>query len=234
MKVYIKCIYLTAIVFLLANPVFGQMIFSPFSGLLNNEIYTTDSVFYRYGIFAGSSGCKVVNKTIETRNDSIFLNTCIHQGILAHPCDVFDTLLIAQNLSKGDYILVHYSHLGSFHIPEDTLCQLFSSAPTNHDTAYYSFTVLATTATGEPVVSAFNIYPNPFSDNILVETNFERSPSSDVRVSIISINGEILFNGRMDKYPFEVNTRFLRPGIYAIRLIVDGELQAVKKIVKIE
>ncbi len=38
----------------------------------------------------------------------------------------------------------------------------------------------------------------------------------------------------MDKHLFEVNTRFLRPGIYAIRLSIDGELQAVKKIVKIE
>ncbi len=234
MKVYIKCICLIAIVFLIANPGFGQIILTPFSSLLNSEIYTTDSVFYQYGIFAPCIQCEVVNKTIEVRKDSFFLTTCTFYGNLAHPCDVFDTLLIAQNLSKGDYTLVHYSHLGSFHIPEDTLCQVLLNDPLSHDTAYYAFTVRSATATGEPVISAFNIYPNPFSDNILVETNFERSPSSDVRVSIISINGEILFNGRMDKNPFEVNTRFLRPGIYALRLSLDGELQAVQKIVKIE
>ncbi len=233
MKVYIKCICLTAIVFFISNSIFGQGIILS-SGFLDNEIYATDSLMYQYGIFTPSSGCKVVNRAIVTKNDSIFLTTCTHEGFLAHPCGVLDTLLIAQNLSKGDYILVHYSHLGSFHIPEDTFCQVLLNDPLSHDTAYYSFTVLATTATGEPANSAFNIYPNPFSDNILVETTFERSPSSDVRVSLISINGEILFNGKMNKKPFEVNTRFLRPGIYAIRLSIDGELQAVKKIVKIE
>ncbi len=233
MNAYTRYIYLTAIVCLFSIYAFSQWV-SPFSKLLSDEIYTTDSLIYQYIIDTPSSGCKVINRTIVAKNDSFFLSTCTHEGILALPCNAYDTLLIAQNLGKGDYTLVHYSHLGSFLHPEDTLCQLFSSALTNHDTAYYAFTVLPTTATGEPAISAFNIYPNPFSDNILVETNFERSPSSDVRVSIISINGEILFNGRMDKYPFEVNTRFLRPGIYAIRLSIDGELQAVKKIVKIE
>ncbi len=70
MNVCAKCIYLTAIVFLLANPVFGQMILSPFSGLLNTEIYTTDSVLYQYGIFAPSLPCEVVNRTIVAKNDS--------------------------------------------------------------------------------------------------------------------------------------------------------------------
>ncbi len=161
MKTYTRYIYLTAIVCLFSIYVFSQWV-SPFSKLLSDEIYTTDSLIYQYIIDTPYSGCKVINRTIEAKNDSFFLSTCTFEGNFGLPCNAYDTLLIAQNLGKGDYTLVHYSHLGSFHIPEDTLCQVLLNDPLSHDTAYYAFTVRSATATGEPEPHGqVSLQPNP-------------------------------------------------------------------------
>ncbi len=161
MKTYTRYIYLTAIACLFSIYAFSQWV-SPFSKLLSDEIYTTDSLIYQYIIDTPSSGCKVINRTIVAKNDSFFLSTCTHEGILALPCNAYDTLLIAQNLGKGDYTLVHYSHLGSSLNPEDTFCQVLLNDPLSHDTAYYSFTVRSATATGEPATHGqVRLQPNP-------------------------------------------------------------------------
>ena len=64
--------------------------------------------------------------------------------------------------------------------------------------------------------SKIRIYPNPANDYIRIELNDSQKPSS---ISILNSNGEVLFRKENPGTKPMVDTSFLAPGNYVIRLI---------------
>ncbi|MGB8191314.1 MAG: T9SS type A sorting domain-containing protein, partial [Chitinophagaceae bacterium] len=81
-------------------------------------------------------------------------------------------------------------------------------------------------------------YPNPFTDNVKIDFN-NTSASNKVSVDIVDITGRLVFNREAGKLPAGMNTLRLdvsnsaiTPGIYFVRLKIDGKLAHTAKLVR--
>ncbi len=82
--------------------------------------------------------------------------------------------------------------------------------------------------------SKFSIYPNPAKDHIYIDP--QNMEPKKVEIDIVDANGrKIFYSNRLDNGDssnnYILNIEFLKPGIYIIRIIADGE-QSYYRIIK--
>lgn len=71
-----------------------------------------------------------------------------------------------------------------------------------------------------------DIYPNPVSNHLIIDTKFP-----DYRIQIMSVNGELVQNIRSDRSRIVIDMRRFEPGFYVVR-VINSEMSFSKKIVK--
>lgn len=73
----------------------------------------------------------------------------------------------------------------------------------------------------------FEIYPNPFSNSIIVNSNLNNS-----FFKIFDLFGKLILKGEILKFPTELNTTKIPKGIYVLELNIGNETFERKKIIK--
>jgi hypothetical protein len=74
---------------------------------------------------------------------------------------------------------------------------------------------------------AFNVYPNPFTDNITIKVDFTTSYS----ISIFDISSRLVYNREVGKADSEINLSHLKAGMYTL-VCSDYKSEKRMKIVK--
>jgi len=69
------------------------------------------------------------------------------------------------------------------------------------------------------------LYPNPVGNelNVNISNNFDKA-----QIQIISITGQIVFNGEFTENNVTINTSNLKSGFYVARIITDGKISNIK------
>ncbi len=132
-------------------------------------------------------------------------------------------------LPDGTYsVTIEYEGL-----PADTIyvIDVISSDPRNTDKNYCIDTTRAITDCTPPesvnnINNNYKVYPNPFSDNILINATQELD-----RVRVYDIKGVLIFDQIVKTNNFTLNTEDLLPAVYFIELLSE-EKRVVKKVIK--
>ncbi|MBN1251217.1 MAG: T9SS type A sorting domain-containing protein, partial [Bacteroidales bacterium] len=100
---------------------------------------------------------------------------------------------------------------------------------TAEDLSTQPWTVTVSIATGINNISNINfkVYPNPFNDEILLD-----GISQNCKVSIQSINGQVLIEKIITNQDNRINTQSLKSGVYIITIINDNGKRITKKMLK--
>ena len=84
-----------------------------------------------------------------------------------------------------------------------------------------------------PEIVSLNTYPNPISNS--AEIKVATITESKVKVDVLAYDGRILsnlFEGTMSgEKVLSFNAKNLNPGIYLVRLLTDGHVAAVERVV---
>ncbi|MBK7966853.1 MAG: T9SS type A sorting domain-containing protein [Bacteroidetes bacterium] len=78
--------------------------------------------------------------------------------------------------------------------------------------------------------TSFSLYPNPSSENQLVNIKLNIKPTEEVRVDITNIQGQILSSALSANQNFSIDTKGLSAGIYLVS-VIRKEGKSVKKLV---
>ena len=78
------------------------------------------------------------------------------------------------------------------------------------------------------ISSSLKIYPNPFSNEISIETS---ANSSDSELTILNLNGQELIKRKITGSPTQINLSTLPGGVYFVKIVGELGLQ-VRKIIK--
>lgn len=81
-----------------------------------------------------------------------------------------------------------------------------------------------------------NIYPNPTTDYVTIETQFENNLSSSYQVELLNVAGQLLHSQKMSAHSKFIKldmTPFDSQQMYFLRTIKDGEIIHNEKIIKI-
>jgi PKD repeat protein len=76
--------------------------------------------------------------------------------------------------------------------------------------------------------NAFQVFPNPFNDNIMISTDSEENR----RFEIVSIDGKLVQSGQINNQLNTISTSELGAGIYMLNVIDNNGRKFVQKIVK--
>ena len=76
--------------------------------------------------------------------------------------------------------------------------------------------------------NAFQVFPNPFNDNIMISTDSEENR----RFEIVSIDGKLVQSGQINNQINTISTSELGAGIYMLNVIDNNGRKFVQKIVK--
>jgi len=92
----------------------------------------------------------------------------------------------------------------------------------------------ATGVMDHETVNAFDVYPNPASDNTMVEFSLENQ--NRMNVEVVDMNGRVVqevYNGALaaGTHSFPINTAELSSGIYLVRLMTDDGKYLTRKLV---
>ncbi len=87
-----------------------------------------------------------------------------------------------------------------------------------------------------PITSYFNVYPNPFTNDLNIDAELEEE--TDVTVKIVDMYGRevinTIFRGNRGKNSYKLPMQELNAGIYAVALYSKRHLLYQKTILKLE
>ena len=183
-----------------------------------------------------------IDVTVQNENsetiDSFYL---FSHGPLSSPYYFCSDEYIASfhnlNLASGDTVTLHVTIGRTWNAPQGTpyslSIKLFTSSPNgkldnipSNDTASYSTTVLGINETHVENQS-INIYPNPASNIIHIDNNFELNTS----ISLSDITGKEIMTIANPKNQFDLDVSNLPGGIYFVKVWNEDGMK-VEKIVK--
>lgn len=75
------------------------------------------------------------------------------------------------------------------------------------------------------------IYPNPIKKDELLNVSVNNNKNKKINISIININGQVLYNQTSGSNKYKINTSTFSKGIYLIKIISDNKLFTGKFIV---
>ncbi|MBL1281315.1 MAG: T9SS type A sorting domain-containing protein [Fluviicola sp.] len=75
----------------------------------------------------------------------------------------------------------------------------------------------------------YSVYPNPFSDKIIIDA---KNHNMNLSIQLISSTGTILYQDIIKSTNHEINTLKLEKGIYFLKVSTTNEVLSIKKIIK--
>ncbi len=179
---------------------------------------STDTIYIYAGLQFTSGDCELDNLSYSLSGNNLQANTHHCVGALAVICPTTDTFKI-NPLPAGNYNFNLFLTTGISPAP----C-VAGIAP-DHDSTF-SFTVGPVTAgVAKPSALAFNIYPNPVTDQIRLEF-----VPSNTAYKIINVTGQVVKSGVVNNNII-THLEVLPKGLYFLKIRTDdGEL--VRQMIK--
>lgn len=88
--------------------------------------------------------------------------------------------------------------------------------------------MIPVTSINESLLNSFNIYPNPFTDEFVVELNNDNRTST---IKILDLSGRVIYTKISNSDVLNINVANLRNGIYFLKVKDDSDIY-LRKIIK--
>jgi len=156
-----------------------------------------------------------------------------------------DTLIITKTTTDTITIIVNNNHpfTGEYLLNEDSTFYMSSSETCNNGFFYNNDSIyifncgtvtykyygkkVASNIVSKRNIEYLHIYPNPVSNNLIVEINLH---CNSANYTIYNFQGKTVLNGSIVKRE-NIDTSHLESGIYFIKIITDDNLINVEKII---
>lgn len=159
-----------------------------------------------------SSGCALINSSVQSNNFNIQVNAVHELGALTVLCNSTDTTSLGV-LNAGNYALIYMLSDSSSNVLDiDTLFFTVDSASgINNTTSFYR---------------DINIFPNPAAEMVFIRG----LSNTNAKIEFFNPMGQrVLFLNITDNRPLDLSS--LKPGIYFYRVQADQFASAVKRLV---
>jgi hypothetical protein len=124
-------------------------------------------------------------------------------------------------------------YLNGNHYPIATMSNLVSSAGNNQYGSYIN-NIVGGIASENEMTASCNIFPNPASNNVIVNLNLTESKKVEIKLfnSLgAQINVAVSANGVQGSNNYNLDVSHLAPGVYLAQISLDGTLASTQRIV---
>ena len=88
----------------------------------------------------------------------------------------------------------------------------------------FEIEVLNSSKTNPSHLANIQVFPNPFSDKLFIESNFR----DEIRIGVYNLEGQLLFNGIFNEFDSQIDLSFLSTGVYLFKITLLDEVRVLK------